>query len=238
MVTNEDDALGAKYEKNYPNIREKDIDILFPEQISSKYPDVTFRGGTPSPNTVFVQHPFFTNTYIDLQDSQKTIERDKMKSFFEICQVLGVSQIEEEAKTLCYSGTTREGGITASKGGNGGEVNAYNKNEVTEEQGRTVVMKFKNSGQVDFQEARRRAEEKNLLNDHEIMEVIDYCNPENLNTLEEYRIVLTTTTEANNLFKLAGNLSLMKGLLSISADYQSKFEERQETSKTLYLKFN
>lgn len=238
MVTNEDDALGAKYEKNYPNIREKDIDVLFPDQITSNYPDITFKGGKPSPNTVFVQHPFFNNFYIDIENSQETIEKDKMKSFFEICQFLGISRIEEETKISSYSGTNQEGNVKGSKAGVEGEINVSKNNEVSQGVERKIIMKFKDSGQINYQEARRRAEEKNLSEDHEIMSVIDFCNPENLNTLEEYKIVLTTSNEANNLFKIAGNLSIMKGVLNISADYQSKCEERHETSKTLYLKFN
>src|SRR5690606_37837329 len=96
MITSEDDALGAKYDSNYPKLRSKGIDIIHQGEIPKKYENFHFKVFALEQDMVMVRHPFVPNTYVELQESAKAIEDDKMRSFFEICQFLGIAEIQEE----------------------------------------------------------------------------------------------------------------------------------------------
>lgn len=65
-----------------------------------KLPNIEFRNGSPATNQLYVGHPYISNQYIQLENSQYELLRDRIGEYFELMQALGATKVDVKSITI------------------------------------------------------------------------------------------------------------------------------------------
>ena len=180
---------------------------------------------------ILAKHPFFKNTYVNIDSLETEILHHKVVCLSSIAQFLGAKSISghaiiAEEQKRCRSMT---GNLTYKviNGNVQGKIEENKKYESKYSLDDTFSGEF---SQESYEHAKEEAAKFGLNDDIEILNLIDQRNPEHTTSIVSRKLTIELSREYNKSIDTAFSLSVPG--IKLSAGYKGILESR----KTIYFK--
>ncbi len=198
------------------------------------------RVNNPYEGQILIRHPFLPNTFIDANDSQEDLFKDKVNNVAEILQYLGVKCVYGQAK---WTQTQRR--ILDINGDGSVKIvdfsEEFKKTHSVADYSTIKKEKCYPNAQLTkelYDKAIVKAKSCGLYNDSDIRSFIESRNPElgsNVQGSDYFSIELTK--EVNDLMSIAFSLSYLPAF-KINANYKDTLEIVNKVQMDFYVDFN
>jgi len=237
VFTRKIDALSAKYDDNYNNVMSNDIEILPNEKINNFSKKYEILGDKKiSNNSVLIAHPYKENCYLNIQDTDEIIQREKLANTANIARLLGAKSFEVESIIETEFENSYDFDVKGKLKINSLNINV--KEKVSEKTKKQYSLKNEYLGSSpDFNKAQKTLIEYGLHIDPEIKGLVQSRNPIDKNLLLNQTIVLKASSELNKSLDVAANLIAMGGVLDISSSFNKSIKSRKSIELSIKINF-
>lgn len=237
VFAREEDVLASKYEDNYSDVISKDIILLSNEEIPEFNRLHNVLGNKKvSNNSILISHPFKENYFLNIEDNDEFIQREKLNNTAHLAQLLGAKKFE--VISIFQEENTIEVDFEANgklKLNSLGFNRKKNTDEKTEREYK-LINKYPGSN-PDYKKALEKLNEYGLTIDSEVKALVESRNPSNVNLLSSQIISFKTASEINENLDIAANLVILGGVLDISSNFHKRISSRKSLELTIKIEF-
>ena len=188
--------------------------------------------------TIFIKHPFFPNTYLELEDALDThqIMHEKLSCISTIIQSLGATKFSGKAQFIKEETVniknTSEINYKATK------ISAKVAKDKNDKLQQTLTLNETGSGQFsedNYSKAKKLAEDYGLNNDIDIKTLLQKRDPANCNICKSFELNYELTKEINKTLDIAVDL-IINGI-ALKNNYESLIKKRETINYTMNIEF-
>ncbi|MCG8802865.1 hypothetical protein [Tenacibaculum finnmarkense] len=237
VFAREEDVSASKYEESYVDVMANDI-IMLPNEKITEFNNLHNILGNKkiSNNSVLICHPYKENYFINIEDSDEIIQREKLANTADLARLLGATKFEvlniSQQETEKKYEFDIEGRLVVNT------VKLNVKKSINEDTKKVYSLSNTYPGaSPDYQKAIIKLKEYGLIIDPEIKALVESRNPIDKNLLSSQKISLKTSSEINDNLEIAANLMALGGILNISTSFKKRISSRKSTELTINIEF-
>lgn len=188
--------------------------------------------------TIFIKHPFFPNTYLELEDALDThkIMHEKLSCISTIIQYLGATKFSGKAQFVKEETLNIKNNSDISyKVTKLSATVAKDKNDKIQQ---TLVLNETSSGQFseeNYLKAKKIAEDYGLNNEIDIKTMFQKRDPTNCNVYKSHELNTELTKEINKTLDIAVDLIINN--FALKNKYESLIKKRETINITINIDF-
>lgn len=237
MFARNEDVLAAKWDKNFDEVSKRGVSLIDVNDIEKFKKDFKISDDSlVHQDSIFIAHPYTPNTYVNIEDSDSIIQRDKFNKTALIAHELGV--IEFIVKSVNEKQEKVKTEINVKGSVEYIDVSSDVINKSSSDDRYYLGYKYSYNGKKpDYIKAKQMLVDFGLEADPDINSMVEMRNPQKENLLTRQQIKLKVSSEFNKSLDVASRLSVMGGMLNLSADYNKQISIRTSVEIVVDIRF-
>ncbi|MFD2891193.1 hypothetical protein ACFS5J_04105 [Flavobacterium chuncheonense] len=237
VFAREEDVMASRYEDNYEEVMSKDIIMLPNDKISEFSRNYKILGNKKvANNSVLIAHPYKENYFINIEDSDEIIQREKLNNTADLARLLGAKKVEVLSISQHEINKHYDFSFDGKLKVNTLKIDVVKSLDEDTKKAFSLINKY--PGAIpDYPKALEKLDEYGLEIDPEVKALVESRNPDDRNLLSSQQIKLMTTSEINESLDVASSLIALGGILDISVNFKSRISYRKSVELTINIEF-